>query len=217
MMKAIIAQYPNLLYMNRTLTIVIGTLFLFALGGFMFFFTPNTPASPADTSATTPYENQANGFSLAYPSDLGILEYTPEMATIGRLTDGGVDGVADVRVMIVEGTPGASFTDAAVRDLASLCAADGPTSSFSCTGIDRVTPFATDSGASGFEVYLKGELRELESGAVTEVRKGPYYGFLLSTSAGASKILIVHAPLNQSAEEADAEAIRAIAKSASIK
>jgi hypothetical protein len=202
--------------MNRTFTIIIGLLFLFALAGFAYFFTPNEAAAPEDIATTKEYRNEAHGFALAYPTSLSVLEYTPEIATIGTPIESGIDGVAEVRVMTIEGEPGQSFMEAAARDLKSLCAADGPDASFSCTGTDSVKPFTSAKGAAGFEVYLAGELRTASTGAVTEVRKGPYYGFLLATSAGASKVLIVHAPLNKDADEADAATIRVIADSVSI-
>ncbi len=199
--------------MNRILTLAICTLFLIAVLGFAIFFTPNTTTAPAGTVDAASYTNATHGFSLAYPKTLSLLEYTPDIATIGTPIDGGIEGVADVRVLIIEGTPGMSLEDTAARDLAALCAAAGPTSSFSCTGVERIAPFTAASGATGFELFLTGELTSLGSGAVTTVRKGPYYLFPLSTGAMATKLLVVHAPLNQSADEANAPAIRTIAES----
>lgn len=198
--------------MNRTLSILISMVFVIAVAGFAFNFKANAPAPTPETE----YENAAQGYALAYPADLDILEYTDEISAIGHLIEGGIEGVADVRVQVVEGHDGESFTDAAARDLANLCAADGPDASFACTGIDRVSPFTSDKGAMGFELYLKGELTDLASGEKTAVEKGPYYAFVISTSASATKMLIVHAPLNLSAEEADAEVIREIAKNVRI-
>lgn len=198
--------------MNRILSILISLVFVIGVAGFAFNFKANAPTEVPKTA----YENTTNGYSLSYPESLQILEYTPEIASIGHLIEGGIESVVDIRVETIEGKPGESFTDAAVRELASLCAADGPTSSFSCTGVDRVSPFVSDAGANGFELYLTGDLKNLETGVGTPVEKGPYYAFVLGTSASATKILVVHAPLAQSAEEADAMAIRAIAKTVRI-
>lgn len=170
----------------------------------------------APEAAAKEYRNLDHGYALSYPGTLDILEYTPDMATIGRLTDGGIDGVADVRVAIITAEPGESFIDAATRNLAGLCAADGPDASFSCTGIERSAPFLSGTGAVGYEAYLTGELTTHSTGAVETVSKGPYYAFLLEGGATASKILVVHAPLNQSASEADAETIKTIARSVSF-
>lgn len=170
------------------------------------------PAPVADKT----YRNDAHGYEVTYPGTLDILEYTPDMATIGRLTDGGIDGVVDVRVAVIIGEPGESFIEAAVRNLANLCAADGPDASFSCTGVERSAPFVSRAGAIGYEAYLTGELKTLSTGMIQTVSKGPYYAFLIEGDAGASKILVVHAPLNQNADEADTEAIRAVAQSVVI-
>jgi len=175
-----------------------------------------TSEVPAPVTETKEYRNTEHGYALVYPGDLDILEYTPDMATIGRLIEGGIEGVVDVRVAVILGEPGESFIEAATRNLANLCAADGPDGSFSCTGVERSAPFVSRSGAIGYEAYLTGTLRTFTTVSVETVSKGPYYAFLLEGDAGASKILVVHAPLNQSASEADAAAIRAVAESVSF-
>jgi hypothetical protein len=205
--------------MNRTFTIIIGIIFLVALLGFAAFFVPNTPkeeASPEAAQDLRMYENAAHGFSITYPATLDLLEYTPDMAAIGTQIPDGIDGVVDVRVMIVMGEPGESYEDALARELANLCAADGPDSSFSCTGVARTQPFAGAQGAEGVELFLAGALTERGTGAVTTIEKGPYYAFVLDGGATATKVLVVHAPLNQSAAEADAATIRAVAETVSV-
>lgn len=203
--------------MNRTFTILIGIIFLIGVAGFLYFLTPNQPvATPAaDTTTWNAYSNVDHGFSLSYPEALSLLEYTDDMASIGTPIEGGIASVADTRVMILVGEPGESLQDTAVRELADLCAADGPTGSFSCTGVKSAVPFITESGMAGFEIYLKGVLTEIPSGTASEVDRGPFYAFMLETGSTATKVLIIHAPLNQSVEEADANAIRAIAKTVS--
>src|SRR5690606_11580249 len=125
-------------HMNRTFTLIIGSIFFIGLIGFAWFFTPNEAAAPEPANEPTAYENATQGYALSYPSDLAILEYAPDMATIGRPLGGGIDGVVDVRTVTIEGLPGETPAMAAARELANLCAADGPGSSFSCTGVDRV-------------------------------------------------------------------------------
>lgn len=202
--------------MNRTFTILIGIIFLIGVAGFLYFLTPNSSSVEERADNQIAYENTDHGFSLSYPASLDILEYTDDMASIGTLIEGGIRGDVDVRVQIIEANAGESFADAAARDLANLCAADGPDESFSCTGVDSVRPFAADSGEPGFELYLKGENMTLSTQAKESVRKGPYYVFALSTGATATKVLIVHAPLNLSSEEADSALIESIAKSVRI-
>lgn len=206
-----------LTHMNRIFTILIGIVFLIGVLGFLYFLTPNqpVPTPQAEAVEANAYVSDTHGFSLSYPENLSILEYTDDMASVGTLIEGGIDSVADVRAMVLVGEPGESLEDTAARELANLCAADGPTGSFSCTGVKSVMPFITSSGVPGFEIYLTGALTELLSGTVTEVNRGPFYAFVLETGATVTKVLIVHAPLNRSVEESDADTIRTIAKSVS--
>lgn len=106
-----------------------------------------------------------------------------------------------------------SLVDAVIDTLAMFCAADGPTGSFSCAEASRSQPFTTASGETGTEVYLAGEMHDFTSDTRTPVEKGPYFVFPLTT---AQSVLVVHAPLNQSAAEADTAVIRAIAESVQI-
>jgi len=190
--------------------IAIIVLALIAIGG--YYLLNREPAAP-ETPATGPgYRNAVHDFSLSYPENLDILEYSPEMGSIGHLTEGGIDAVAEFRVVTIEGQPGETPGDAAARELMPLCAADGPDTTFSCTGVEEVDPFVSTPDVRGFEIYLTGDLTTISTGETTTVRKGPFFAFPLETSATATKVLIVHAPLNQSAEEADAETIRLIAE-----
>ena len=200
--------------MNRKLTIIIGIVFLVAVAGFLISFFVFDMGKVEKKPAAL--ENAEQGYSVTYPAGLEALEYTPDMITVGRPFEGGIDGVADLRVQIVEGTEGESFSDAAVRDLRVLCDADGPDSSFSCPVADSIVPFTADGGAEGFEIFLKGTLLDRLSGETTDSLKGPYYVFPLDGGATATRTLFVHAPLNLSAEESDAAAIRAIAASVKV-
>jgi len=202
--------------MNHTTQTILGVLVVigFVMGAlFLYERSEKDQAAQNVTASSKEYRNTDHGYSLSYPGDLEILEYTDDMASIGHLIEGGIASVAEVRVAIIQGNPGETFVDAARRNLATLCSADGPDSSFSCTGLKRGLPFVTDSGETGFEIYLEGELRTLATGSVESVEKGPFYVFLIEGDAGASKVLIVHAPLNQSTAEANIDAIHTIAKS----
>ncbi len=202
--------------MNRFFSIAISILFIIAIAGFVIFFKPNTPPptpQSAERAETLSYTNTDHGYSLTYPSTLSILEYMDDMAAIGTLIEGGIDSAAEIRTLVVEGEPGEAFADAAAKDLAVLCDADGSTTSFSCTGIERITAFLSTANVVGFEMYLKGEFRDLATNTVTNVEKGPYYVFALATNASATKVLVIHAPLNKTGAEADTATIKAIAAS----
>lgn len=198
--------------MDRTSSIVLGLIFLIGVAGFFIFLKPNDATAPALTGETLTYTSTAHGFSVSYPANLSHLEYNPDMITIGTITEGGIDGVADLRTFIIETTPDTLVATVA-EQLAVYCAADGPTGSFSCSDISRSEPFTTTTGTQGTLVYLHGEHHDLTTHARTPVEKGPYILFPLTMP---DAVLVVHAPLNQSAEEADTDLITAIARSVTI-
>ena len=196
--------------MDRTSTIVLGLIFLIGVAGFLIFLKPNDLSTPDHVESAQTYENTVHGFSLSYPSNYSHVAYTPDIATIGHVSEEGVTGVAEARTFIVDDVPGESLTETVIKQLAMLCAADGPTGSFSCSDVSRSEAFTTLSGREGTTVYLSGELHEFASDTRTQTEKGPYVIIPLDTP---NSVLVVHAPLNQSADEAQADLIIAIAKS----
>lgn len=203
--------------MNRIFSLLIGIIFIIGVAGFAFYFTPNTPvASEKVQPSTETYLDTAHRYAVTYPADLDVLTYTDDLVSIGHLIEGGIAGVADVRVIDVEGRAGESLTEAAARELETLCDADGPTGSFSCSGIESTQPFTTTSGIQGTVLYLQGEMRELPSGTVTAVAQGPYYVFPMRSSAVGSRVIVIHPPLNVHADGADADTIRTIALSLTL-
>lgn len=195
-----------------SILILIGLL----VGGYYLVTRDSTDAVSDESIMTAQYANEEFGYSVSYPDTLTVREYAGGNAAFGTEDGDMFTGAAEVRFITISATPGDTLQEAAARELANLCAADSTTESFSCTGLDRILPFSTNSGLSGYELYLTGELRNLASGAKTPYRKGPYYVFPLSVSATAGSAIVVHAPLNQTAEEADAATIREIAKSLTV-
>lgn len=171
---------------------------------------PFPKASPHAEAGT--YRNDVYEYSVIVPDGLDTKEYLPENVVFGHIEGDSVEGIVEARAMTVRGQAGETFLDAVGRDLANLCAADGPNASISCTGIESSEEFRTN-GLAGTELYLRAELKEFPSGSVTPFAKGPYFVFQRQSSASGSSILVIHAPLNQDADEADAEAIRAVAES----
>lgn len=194
---------------GKTLS-ALAVLVIISLG--VVFFVWNTSSSDGKT-----YANSVYGYTLTYPSSLDIKEYTDDIATIGVVTPEAVDGRADVRVVTAQGEAGQTPQDAVAMQLRNLCAADGPESSFSCTGTMSTEPFTTELGEMGFVLILRGELKNLKSGTMQQIPMGPYYVLTLAHSATISKVLVVMPPLNKNAAEADAALIRGIAESAVIK
>lgn len=175
-----------------------------------------TPAVETPVAELKKYSNATYGFGVEYPESLLAREYTAEDVVFGTTTGDTMNGVVEVRTVNITARQGESFMEAAARELQNLCAADGPNASFSCTGVEKVAPFKTASGISGFALYLKGELTDLRTKSKTLVGKGPFYLFAAKSGATGSRVIVVHPPLNQSAAEANAEVIRKVAESLAI-
>ncbi len=159
------------------------------------------------------YKNSVYGYSLTYPSDLDVKEYGDDMAAFGVAGKDAFDARVEARVVTAQGEPGQTLQDAVADQLKNYCAADGPSSSFSCTDTISTEPFTTELGEQGFILTLQGQLKDVKSGTITPVPKGPYYVLTLATSATISKVVVIEPPLNQSAAEANPTLIKMIAES----
>ncbi|HWH16570.1 MAG TPA: hypothetical protein VNU25_03235 [Candidatus Paceibacterota bacterium] len=188
---------------------------LVVIGGIIYLVTKQTETTSQDqpTALSSTYQNAEYGYQVSYPETLTAREYAGGNTAFGTPNGEGFDTVAEVRIVTISGSEGESLQEAAARELSNLCAADGPSQSFSCTGLDRILPFTADSGLKGYELYLKAELLDIPSGEKTAYRKGPYYVFPLAVSATMGRALVVHPALNIAAEEADVATIRSIARS----
>jgi hypothetical protein len=162
---------------------------------------------------TKTYTNSVHGFAIQYPADLDVREYGDENAIIGEIAPESVAARAEIRVMQVQGEPGQSLEDAVAELLKNLCAADGPTASFSCVRVESSRPFVSEQGREATVIVLRGELKNLETGSTTPYAMGPYYAFLVGTSATISKVAVIHPPLNTMLQDADLALIEAIAAS----
>jgi hypothetical protein len=83
----------------------------------------------------------------------------------------------------------------------------------SCTAADSIREFTSRNGARGFVFFLDGDRTVTPTGAVSAIRKGPFYVFAQKTGATASEVVLIHAPLAAAADEADADTIEEIAAS----
>jgi len=200
--------------MKRVLYVVLA---VFVIAGALLWYM-HRGASPQAGMVHTPpqaktYTNAKYGYSLSYPAALDVEEYPNGDAVIGAITDRSVNGVAEMHVLSLSSAPRGDFSQAAADALSNLCAADGPTGSFSCTSLASSTAFTTTDGTKGYELYLNGELTDLRTKQKTTMLKGPYFVFPLSATS--TDILSIQAPLAQAAAEADAASIESIAKSLS--
>lgn len=199
--------------MRYVTLIFLGLLFI----GLVIFgyFTPLPFSDISKEAEANFYRNDVYEYTVTVPEGLDIKEYLPENVVFGHIEGDMVNGVVEVRAMTVRGQAGETFLDAVARELANLCAADGPNASISCTGIESSEEFRAD-GLVGTELYLKAELKEFPSGTVSAFTMGPYFVFQRQSSASGSSILVIHAPLNQNADEADIDTIRSVAESVVI-
>lgn len=185
----------------------------FGIGAYLYLNRGETPADNSTMSSTASYANTEYGYSLDYPADLTYREYALGNTVFGHEADDVMEGKVETRVLVTQGAPGQSFEDTVGAELSLLCAADGPDSSFSCDGVEQVQPFTTRNGHEGLVLYLRGSLTNLATGESTAVGKGPYFVLPIQTGATGSQVLIIHPPLNKSAEEADSTLIRTVAES----
>lgn len=200
--------------MNRIISIVL-TVFILGVLGFLLYHQYLSPAASVPAENTLPYANTANGYSVRYPNTLETKAYTPDEVVFGHITSDAVEGVAEARVMVIEGRRGETYQQSLANELEKLCAADGPNGSFSCDSIQSAQPFLTTSDVQGLLLYLAGHQKS-RTGAVTDVVKGPYFAIPLKTGASATRVLVIQAPLNKSAAEADIAVIQSIAKSVEL-
>jgi hypothetical protein len=206
---------------NSIIWIILAVIVVVGIGIFAASYLPRiaqdqeaaeSSQQPAPSSVST-YESKEQGYSVSYPSSLQFKEYPSGTVVFGTVQGESVSGVAEVSVMTFAGTAGKTFSDVLAQRLQSLCAADGPTASFSCTGIERSDIVTADSGVEGFRFYLKGQMKDLRAGTTTALSKGPFFVFPVASSATASKVVAIYPPLNVTASEADVAAVERIAMS----
>ena len=199
--------------------IVALVLAILLVAGITYFVRNDVPESGTETE-TVPepltYENQTHGYSLTYPGDLEVREYSTENAVFGEIEGDAIEGVAEVSILAVTGTPGQTMISAVSEQLQTLCASDGADMTFSCTGVATTTPFTTTAGVAGTILLLRGELHDFTSNKTAVMGKGPYFVIPLQSGATGSKALVVHPPLNQYAEQAASSTIRTIAESVQL-
>lgn len=202
---------------KKSLVLVIGALILAALAYYLFGRTELPALTTSSEVATTTYVSEEYGYTLDYPANLTLREYSPGNVVFGAESGEEMSGVVEVRVVDIPATPGQSLQEAATLQLQALCAADSPDATFSCPRVDQVQPFVSRSGIQGYVVYLTGEMRMSASGDALTIGKGPFFVLPLGSSATGSRVLVVHPPLNQTADDADAAAIRSVAESVRVR
>lgn len=200
--------------MNKAFLFLFAALVMILFAGSYWISRSRTPAPNSELNTETSlYQNAAHAFSVEYPADLQVKEYTPESITFGRIDGEMVDGQADIRILTFESEPGQSFQEVAGVQLMNLCAADGPGESFSCTDVTSANEFQSSSGVSGWEFRLRGELQNFASNEVTEDPRGPFYVFPLSSGATASQVLVVLPPMNKNSLDVSEAVVTGIAQS----
>ncbi len=174
----------------------------------------NQDSAGTSIEGMSEYSNTLHGYTLLYPSVFKVTEYGPDSVGFGISNDDLFSPLAGARITNVSGTPGKSFQEAILHELQDFCATNGAGIVFSCTGIEKWQPATTTSGTVGYQVYITGEQKDLDTDRVLATySKGPFYVFNMSTSTTARKLLIIHAPIDQNVPESDTELIETIALS----
>jgi len=168
------------------------------------------------------YQNTTYNFSFEVPVGYAFTEYQPERVSVGQQRGMGFDSSADASVVSSADTDD-TFEDynAFLEDrLLTMCAADGPAETISCTGIARSQPFTAANGMSGTEFYLTEETTVLgaEVDTTTAVEKGPFFAFDLSgqTEEEDMMALIIHPPIATPEGNINTTLVRAVAESVQV-
>jgi hypothetical protein len=179
---------------------------------------PSAALIPSIHTEEKTYQNTQYGYSFAYPSNLQIKEYTPEIVAIGLPTsDDGFTTVTQVDVSTTE-TGAASFEEYVFERSKTLCAADGPNESLSCDTLIRNIPFSTDSGLTGDELYLQLVKKTLSTGTTSTTEFGPIYALDIGANAPNSSYaaLLIYQPLSGYLDTKDADAVTEVAHSLTV-
>ena len=168
---------------------------LFLGGGYLLSRTADTsiPVVPSPT-----YENETYGYSFSYPRDYTVKEYTGEYVSVGIEEGESFTSVADISLheSVEEGVY-ANFDAFLLERGRTLCAADGPDQSISCTEVTKSTPFTSSAGVGGYEVYFTLEESTYSTGEVKTSTFGPVYAFDASAKTPDAEFsaLLIHQPL----------------------
>lgn len=163
-------------------------------------------------------EYRSSQYTYQYPAKYDLEEYRNGSTAVGKASGDGFEST--VAVMVVESNDTASTTPYANMEefLASqarlLCDADGPTESFSCSGVERVTSATNDNGEFYFEFYLTLN-QQVTGGQTSSTTFGPIFAFPLPPSTrDAYAGVLVYPPLTALAfDEAPGDVARRIAGS----
>ncbi len=131
------------------------------------------------------YRNSVHHFSLEYAPPYEARELGDEEILIR-----GDAGAIHVRVLMVQGEPGASLSDSVSIALRGLCAGESDART-SCGDTSTIEPYATRFGDEGFVIRLLDTTSQ--AGNASHAYTGPYYVVPLSSSATASKVVAVYA------------------------
>ena len=163
------------------------------------------------------YNSEAFGYSLSYPDIFEMRQYGPDNVVIGQILGESIEGVVEARVLtLTDVADGDIYTE--VQDqLVLLCAAYGPSTSLSCTGVEDEQTFRTTAGTEGRQLTLRGVVEQLDTNDTSTFTKGPYFIIPLSATSEAMRVLVIHPPLNQMSDESDADMIRQVALSVMVR
>lgn len=145
------------------------------------------------------YENQAYDFSIVYPEDAELSDYTDEMIMVKK---GKTNALADIAVITDEFTDTANLEALIYAEARLRCDADGPDGSVKCGEIKVEEDFVTESGAEGRRFVLE-KIVSAAGGEESYESYGPIFAFPISSlPTGASFGAVLIAPsLSGGAEE----------------
>ena len=181
-----------------------------------------TKPTPVFTVKSLLYTNTSYNFSYEYPNTLSLKEIGADKQVLGRQAT--LQFSPLVEISLIKG--GAeitlqSFEEFVLDQARSECSTVNETVSITCTRIDDVVnikPFTSTNGVQGQVFYLKAQQKNLSSGKVDSVRRGPFYTFNSSSkTVGVMSFIMIGNPTSVTAEAADKATIESVARSLSLK
>lgn len=191
-------------------TIILLLIILFGVGFYFKKSNSDLGRDGVDQELFKIYRNTPHRFLLSYPANLDHKSDSDERVVFGRTEEGAVHTIAEARVAFIEGKANDTYEASVIEYIKTLCQTDEPDKTFSCTATERLQTITSKNGVRGFEVYLHGEQREMQTGAIMSISKGPFFFFPIEHRATMSKVVIIYPPLTRPAEKVSADDVHTI-------
>lgn len=166
--------------MNKLLILIIICI-LIGTALFFIFRQPSPKTNSVQNQQSSPesktYTNSQYNYSFMYPGNYTLNSEYPNYLLLKKPSSPQYDWT--FKVDTYKNTDGSTFLEFITKQLLLNCAADGPNSSLSCDKVTSQETFTSNSGISGYKIYLNQITTSNGKTATAEI--GPYYVFDISS------------------------------------